>query len=199
MDMEARSLPPAMGQPLLSKVKNYKEDLNALKDKSRNAATAAPTGDAARAELGLAGDYYSTSAGQREKMLTATQKLEQSTNVREPLLLSHKGSSLEGLTHLLSLTQNLTYAQSVLDEAQTTGADILVNLDSQRQTILRSRETLQGADDNISKARKVLSSIARRAMQNKIILFGVIGFLVLAIVIIIWVKVRGSSSPAPSL
>jgi vesicle transport through interaction with t-SNAREs protein 1 len=173
MDMEARSLPPAMGQPLLSKVKNYKEDLNALKEKSRNAATAAPTGDAARAELGLAGDYYSTSAGQREKMLTATQKLENSS-------------------------QNLTYAQSVLDEAQATGADILVNLDSQRQTILRSRETLQGADDNISKARKVLSSIARRAMQNKIILFGVIGFLVLAIVIIIWVKVRGSSSPAPS-
>jgi vesicle transport through interaction with t-SNAREs protein 1 len=106
-------------------------------------------------------------------MLTATQKLENSS-------------------------QNLTYAQSVLDEAQATGADILVNLDSQRQTILRSRETLQGADDNISKARKVLSSIARRAMQNKIILFGVIGFLVLAIVIIIWVKVRGSSSPSPS-
>lgn len=172
MDMEARSLPPALGQPLMSKVKNYKEDLTALKEKSRNAVTAAPTGDAARAELGLAGDYYSTSAGQREKMLTATQKLENSS-------------------------QNLTYAQSVIDEAQATGADILVNLDSQRQTILRSRETLQGADDNISKARKVLSSIARRAMQNKIILFGVIFFLILAIVIIIWVKVK-SSSPAPS-
>lgn len=29
---------------------------------------------------GLGGDYYSTSAGQREKMLTATQRLEKSTD-----------------------------------------------------------------------------------------------------------------------
>ena len=28
---------------------------------------------------GLGGDYYSTSAGQRERMLTATQRLEKST------------------------------------------------------------------------------------------------------------------------
>lgn len=44
----------------------------------------------------------------------------------------------------------------------------MVNLQGQRETILRSRQTLQGADDNIGKARKVLSAMARRVIQNKI-------------------------------
>lgn len=166
MEMEARSQSPAVAPTMLEKVKTYKTDLAALKEKSRKAASAAPTGDAARAELGLGGDYYSTSAGQREKMLTATQKLEHSS-------------------------ANLNYAQGVLEEAQQTGADILVNLQGQRETILRSRQTLQGADDNIGKARKVLSAMARRVIQNKIIMFGVIGFLLFAIAIILYVKLKG--------
>lgn len=39
-------------------------------------AGAAAPGAAARAELGLSDDYYSTSAGQRERMLAGTEKLE---------------------------------------------------------------------------------------------------------------------------
>jgi vesicle transport through interaction with t-SNAREs protein 1 len=51
MDMEARSLPPTVAQPLLTKVKDYKADLTALKEQMKKAQTASPVGDAARAEL----------------------------------------------------------------------------------------------------------------------------------------------------
>ena len=43
-------------------------------------------------------------------------------------------------------------------------------------------------------ARKILSSMARRVIQNKIIMFGIIAFLLAAIGIILYVKLRPSSS-----
>ena len=43
------------------------------------------------------------------------------------------------------------------DVAQELGVSILTDLHRQRQTITHSRDTLHGADDNIARARKVLS------------------------------------------
>ena len=43
-------------------------------------ATLATGGAAARAELGLADNYYDTSAGQRERMLNTTAKLDKTTD-----------------------------------------------------------------------------------------------------------------------
>jgi hypothetical protein len=51
MELESRSLPTDASRPLLVKVKEYKADLSALKEKLRTAAASAPMGDAARAEL----------------------------------------------------------------------------------------------------------------------------------------------------
>ena len=44
------------------------------------ASAAGAPGAAARAELGLEDDYYSTSAGQRERMLAATERLNKTGN-----------------------------------------------------------------------------------------------------------------------
>lgn len=44
-------------------VKEYKADLASLKEQLKQAATGASEGDAARAELGLGDNYYSTSGG----------------------------------------------------------------------------------------------------------------------------------------
>mmetsp|Transcript_34060 Transcript_34060/g.75515 ORF Transcript_34060/g.75515 Transcript_34060/m.75515 type:complete len:227 (-) Transcript_34060:123-803(-) len=168
MEMEARSLPAATSQPLITKVKEYKADLANLKESLKKSASAAPIGDAARAELGLGGDYYSTSAAQRDRMLSATQRMEKTT-------------------------QNLEWAKNQLDVTQDLGAQILQDLHGQRETILRASNTLKGADDNITKSRKILSNMARRIWQNKIIMFGIIAFLVFAIGIILYVKLRPSN------
>lgn len=80
MDMEARSYSPDQARQLLQKVKEYKADLAALKEKSRRAAAGAGGGPEARAELGLAGDYFQTSAGQRDRLLTATDRLNKTSD-----------------------------------------------------------------------------------------------------------------------
>ncbi|KAL6762524.1 Qb-SNARE, VTI1-family [Haematococcus lacustris] len=166
MDMEARSLPMEQSRPLLVNVKGYKADLVALKEQVKRAAASTSVVDAARAELGLGGaDYHSSSAGQRDKMLTATQRLEKTNDV-------------------------LQYGREQLQQTEDLGASILQNLHSQRETIMHSKDTLASADDNISKARKLLSDMTRRMMQNKLIMAGVILFLLAGIAIIIWAKVH---------
>jgi hypothetical protein len=51
MDMEARSLPADRARGLTSKVKEYKADLNSLREQLKQAAAMAGASDAARAEL----------------------------------------------------------------------------------------------------------------------------------------------------
>jgi vesicle transport through interaction with t-SNAREs protein 1 len=79
MEMEARSYSPDQARQLLQKSKEYKADLLKLKEDARRATTAGGSGGAAgeatRAELGLGADFYQTSAGQRDRLLTATDRL----------------------------------------------------------------------------------------------------------------------------
>ena len=75
---------------VLAQVKEYKADLAKLRESAQVAATSAPGGAAARAELGLADDYSQTSAGQRDRLLQTTEKLgrtgERITQGRQQLL-----------------------------------------------------------------------------------------------------------------
>jgi hypothetical protein len=71
--------PPSPQTPR-AQVKDYKADLASLKEQLRAAGAGASEGDAARAELGLGDNYYSTSAGQRERMLAATERLQKTSD-----------------------------------------------------------------------------------------------------------------------
>ncbi|EFJ49805.1 Qb-SNARE, VTI1-family [Volvox carteri f. nagariensis] len=172
MDMEARSVAPERSKQLQNKVKEYKADLASLREQLTKARTAAGSEyDAARAELsqnisqGLGIDYASSSQAQRDRMLSASAKLEQSND-------------------------RLQTGKKLLAETEELGSGILANLAAQREVIIHSRDTLHGADDNISKARKILSNMSRRMLQNKLIMFGIIGFLLAGIIIIIYFKVK---------
>lgn len=165
MDMEARSVAPDRCRQLQNKVKEYKADLASLKEQLAKAKASVPGGDAARAELGLSSDYASSSQAQRDRMLTATQRLEQSND-------------------------RLQQGKKLLVETEELGTGILSNLSAQRESIVHARDTLHGADDNITKARKILSNMSKRMMQNKLIMLGIIAFLILAIALIIYFKTR---------
>ena len=65
---------------------------------------------------------------------------------------------------------------------------ILQDLHGQRETLLNARDNLHGVDDNITKSRKILSIMARRAMQNKLIMAGVILLLFGSICLIFYFK-----------
>ncbi len=72
--------------------------------------------------------------------------------------------------------------------AQELGVSILQDLHRQRQTITHARDTLHGADDNIATARRVLASMSRRMMTNKLIMAGIALLLIGAIGLILYYK-----------
>lgn len=71
---------------------------------------------------------------------------------------------------------------------QELGVQILSDLQRQRETIVHSRGALAGVDSGISQARTILSTMSRRIVQNKIIMWGIIALLVGSIGLVLWKK-----------
>ena len=73
---------------------------------------------------------------------------------------------------------------------QNSGVDILTNLARDRETINRSRARVRDTEMNLSSSSRILSGMLRRAMQNRIILFGLIGALIFFIFLMIYMHFR---------
>ncbi|KAK2077311.1 hypothetical protein QBZ16_004945 [Prototheca wickerhamii] len=71
---------------------------------------------------------------------------------------------------------------------QELGISVLGDLQRQRETILRSRDALGEVDDRVSRARSILSTMSRRIVQNKLIMWGIVALLLGAIGLVIWAK-----------
>ena len=115
--------------------------------------------------VGDSGGGAATSASQRDKLQGALDKA-QATSSR------------------------IGEAKRTILETEELGVSILQDLHKQRNTIVNAREKLHGADENISVARKVLSNMGKRAMQNKIMMGAIILLLLGAIILIIAIKLN---------
>ncbi len=112
-----------------------------------------------RAELGDTAGGAATSGAQRDRLLTAQDKLKQTGD-------------------------RIKEGKKTLLETEELGVSILQDLHKQRETIVHTRDTLHGADENIGRSRRILTAMSRRAMQNKIMLGGIALILVFAIIIV---------------
>lgn len=163
MDLEARSLPPSVKATLLAKLREYKNDLNNLKNEVKQITSANTT--QARDELfdlGLT-DANMDSTDQRGRLLMSTEKLNHSTS-------------------------RIKESRRTMLETEELGVSILHDLHQQRQSLLNANNTLHGVDDNISRTKKLLTSMSRRMSRNKWILGSIIVVLVLAIILILYYK-----------
>ncbi|KAL2516035.1 Vesicle transport v-SNARE 12 [Forsythia ovata] len=164
MDLEARSLPPSVKATLLAKLREYKTDLNNLKTEVKRI-TSFNANQAARDELlesGMA-DTMMASADQRGRLLVSTERLNQSSDrVRE--------------------------SRRTMLETEELGVSILHDLHQQRQSLLHTHNTLHGVDDNVSRSKKILTSMSRRMSRNKWIIGSIIAVLVIAIILILYFK-----------
>lgn len=164
MDLEARSLQPSVKAMLLAKLREYKTDLNNVKNEVKRI-TSANTNQAARDNLlesGMA-DTMTVSADQKTRLLMSTGRLNQSGD-------------------------RIKESRRTMLETEELGVSILQDLHQQRQSLLHAHNTLHGVDDNISKSKKILTAMSRRMSRNKWIIGSVIAALVLAIILILYFK-----------
>nr|GMC72001.1 vesicle transport V-SNARE 13-like [Ipomoea batatas] len=164
MDLEARSLPPNLKASLLAKLREYKSDLNNVKNEVKRI-TSGNGNQAARDELFESGmaDAKAVSADQRQRLMMSTERLNQSSDrIRE--------------------------GRKVMLETEELGVSILQDLHQQRQSLLHAHNTLHGVDDNISRSKKILTTMSRRMSKNKWIIGSIIAVLVIAIILILYFK-----------
>ncbi|KAJ8536279.1 hypothetical protein K7X08_034680 [Anisodus acutangulus] len=164
MDLEARSLPPNVKATLLAKLREYKSDLNNLKTEVKRI-TSANANQAARDELlesGMA-DANMVSADQRQRLMMSTERLNQSSD-------------------------RIKQSRKTMLETEDLGVSILQDLHQQRQSLLHAHDNLHGVDDNISRSKKILTTMSRRMSRNKWIIGSIIAVLVLAILLVLYFK-----------
>ncbi|KDP31284.1 hypothetical protein JCGZ_11660 [Jatropha curcas] len=164
MDLEARSFQPNIKAALLAKLREYKTDLNNLKNEVKRI-TSVNANQAARDDLlesGMA-DAMTVSANQRGRLLISTERLTQST-------------------------ERIKESRRTMLETEELGVSILQDLNQQRQALLHAHSTLNSVDDNIDRSKKILTSISRRMNRNKWIIGSIIAALVLAILVILYFK-----------
>ncbi|KAI8079635.1 vesicle transport v-snare protein vti1 [Gilbertella persicaria] len=171
MEMEILNIPTPSRTRLQAKLRLYKSDAEKLKrDLRRN--TSILTKNTDREELfGGYGtgsnedvnDYDASTMDQRQRLLSGTERLGQSSRRLED-------------SHRLAL------------ETEGIGINILSTLKGQRETIVRARDTLAEADSHIDKASKTLKGMARRMATNKLITAAIIVILIVLIVLVVWSK-----------
>jgi vesicle transport through interaction with t-SNAREs protein 1 len=86
-------------------------------------------------------------------------------------------------------TSRVEEAKRTAMETENIGIEIMSDLRSQRETILRTRDHVRDVDSNLSRSRQLLISMGKRAATNKLILSGVIVMLVLAIIYVLYTKI----------
>ncbi|GMI67386.1 vesicle transport V-snare 13 [Hibiscus trionum] len=165
MDLEARSLQPSIKAALLAKLREYKKDLSNLKTDVKRLTSTDPYQDAGRDELLESGsaDTMVSAADQKGRLLMSTERLNQST-------------------------ERIKESKRTVLETEELGVSILQDLHQQRQSLLHAHSTLHEADDNISRSKRLLTTMSRRMNRNKIIIWSVIGVLVIAILLVLYFK-----------
>jgi vesicle transport through interaction with t-SNAREs protein 1 len=158
---------------LLSRLKARKDSVKSLRQQHSDISKGSHSAHSDRqALLGaepLSDDDAPTSSSQRERMLSANDRLKKTG-------------------------ERIQHGKRQLLETEELGANILSDLHRQRETITNARGNLHSVDETIGRSRRVLSAMSRRASQNKLILALVAVMLVVAIVIVIVVKARGGGN-----
>jgi len=95
---------------------------------------------------------------------------------------------LAGTAMLEDGTKRLQESRQIALETETQGADILLNLRTQREQIENARSTLHTADSNIDRASGTLKKMIRQMYKQRVVTAAIIVVLILLISIIIWEK-----------
>eukprot|EP00743_Colponemidia_sp_Colp-15_P005384 GILK01005786.1.p1 GENE.GILK01005786.1~~GILK01005786.1.p1 ORF type:complete len:224 (-),score=35.98 GILK01005786.1:18-689(-) len=161
-----KGLAPIARTRLMPKVTRFRSDLDTLKRDYRRVKTKYISTDGREDLLGLGNrskDSVTESSDPRTRLLDTTDRISQSNKRLEE---SHRLAS----------------------QTEEVGVAIMSDLRVQRDTLNRARTNLRETDSNLSRTRKILNSMARRIITNKLILGAIILLELLCLGLVIWFK-----------
>lgn len=85
---------------------------------------------------------------------------------------------------------SLLDSRRVLEETEEIGQGVVGDLESQRESLLRSQAHVRQTGGISTRARRLLRSIARKEFRHRLILYLIIVGLSVAIVLVLYFKIR---------
>ncbi|KAJ8289655.1 hypothetical protein GJAV_G00003780 [Gymnothorax javanicus] len=149
MDKELRSAPSSFRNAMSSKLRLYRRDLAKLQR------------DMKTSDLGLG--FGGRAADDKHSVYKAQN--EQSTHVQ-----SQRALLLQGTESLKNTSQSIERSQRIAAETDDIGRDIIEELGEQREQLDRTRDRLVHTGENLSRSRRILRSMSRRLVTNKLLL-----------------------------
>ncbi|OCT91937.1 vesicle transport through interaction with t-SNAREs homolog 1B [Xenopus laevis] len=143
MENELKSAPPSFRHQTTSKLRAYKRDL---------------------VKLQMEANYNALELGPKERE-TYNVKNEHSTH-----LASQRSLLLQGTESLNRATDSIARSHRIAAETDAIGTDIIEELGEQREKLDRTKGRLVGTSENLSKSRKILRSMSRKIVTNKLLL-----------------------------
>ncbi|XP_020481998.1 vesicle transport through interaction with t-SNAREs homolog 1B [Labrus bergylta] len=149
MEEELRAAPSSHRNAMSTKLRMYRRDLGKLQ---RDMKVSAPgSGSMAVGGGGHHGIYSSQN--------------QQSTHQQ-----SQRALLLQGTDALNNASQSIERSQRIANETEQIGTDIIEELGEQREQLDRTRDRLVHTGENLGRTRKILRSMARRLVTNKLLL-----------------------------
>lgn len=170
MSLELSSLSGSARARISPRVAKYRSEASDARSELRLARIelAKQRGDEDRNALfsGATGDVdlESGDADERDVLSKVTRKLEESSE------------------RILASRRNIAQTESI-------GANILEDLQNQRATIMRARNNLGGVDEGLEQSSTILTTMNRRALINRLVIYAVFGVISLACMWIVYARI----------
>jgi len=117
--------------------------------------------------------------------------------VQRGKLLGEEGKSTSSSQRLMDTSERLAQGSRGIDDARRValeteeiGIDVMTDLRGQRDVILRTRNHMVEISGSLDQSRRTLRTMGRKMAYNKIALLGIIVVLFVALIFIVYVKLR---------
>lgn len=81
---------------------------------------------------------------------------------------------LDGIQTLENTNESLARSNQVAIETEQIGTEVISDLNDQRETLLRAKNRLTNADDELDRSKSILKKMGRNMCYNKLILITII-------------------------
>uniref|UniRef100_A0A8D2LXR8 Vesicle transport through interaction with t-SNAREs 1B n=1 Tax=Varanus komodoensis TaxID=61221 RepID=A0A8D2LXR8_VARKO len=148
MEEELKYAPVSFHNQMMIKIRAYRRDLASFQRRLKSTDLGVVPGGHADPKFGI----FST-------------ENEQSTQIQSQRVLL-----LQGTESLNRASQSIERSHQIAAETDQIGTDIIEELGEQREQLERTKGRLVNTSENLSKSRKILRSMSRRLMTNKLLL-----------------------------
>ncbi|CAH1790910.1 unnamed protein product [Owenia fusiformis] len=97
-----------------------------------------------------------------------------SRNEFEDMTAAQRGRLLQGTESLNRTSQSIGRSHRIAAETDQIGTEIIDELGTQRESLIRTRDRLEDTHENLSRSRRILNTMNRRLITNKLLLIVII-------------------------